>query len=115
MEALEHYQKETPTQEFSCKVCEIFKNNFSYRTPPVAASGDNKSYTRLFSLNKKTFPSQRVTFLKQPIMNNFIDDKNKGHTGKSGPGTLVGSYKNRKTGISVGLWKNLKRGTCSGA
>ena len=48
-------------------------------------------------------------------MYNFIDDKNKGHTGKSGPGTLVGSYKNRKTGISVGLWKNLKRGTCSGA
>ena len=43
------------------------------------------------SLNKQTFPSQRVTFLKQPIMYNFIDDKNKGHTGKSGPGTLVGA------------------------
>ena len=26
-------------QLFSCEVCEIFKNFFSYRTPPLAASG----------------------------------------------------------------------------
>ena len=28
----------TPTQAFSCKICEIFKDTFSYRTPLVAAS-----------------------------------------------------------------------------
>ena len=30
-------EKETPTQVFSCEICDIFKNNFFYRTPPVAA------------------------------------------------------------------------------
>ena len=28
--------KETPTQVFSCEFCEIFKNSFFYRKPPVA-------------------------------------------------------------------------------
>ena len=32
-------KKETLTQVFSCKFYEISKNNFFYRTPPVAASG----------------------------------------------------------------------------
>ena len=27
---------------FSCEFCEISKNNFSYRTPPVAASVQEK-------------------------------------------------------------------------
>ena len=27
----------TPTQRFSCEFCEISKNTFSHRTPPVAA------------------------------------------------------------------------------
>ena len=31
-------KKETLTQTFSCEFCEIAKNFFSYRTPPVAAS-----------------------------------------------------------------------------
>ena len=26
--------EETPTQVFSCEFCEIFKNTFSYETPP---------------------------------------------------------------------------------
>ena len=30
--------KKTPTQVFSCEVCKIFKNTFSYRTPLVTAS-----------------------------------------------------------------------------
>ena len=30
--------KKTPTQVFFCEVCEIFRNTFSCRTPPVAAS-----------------------------------------------------------------------------
>ena len=31
-------KKEILAQGFSCKCCEIFKNNFCYRSPPVAAS-----------------------------------------------------------------------------
>ena len=31
-------KKETLVQVFSCEFCEIFKNTFFYRTPPVAAS-----------------------------------------------------------------------------
>ena len=30
-----------------------------------------------FTLSKQTFSSQRVTFLKQPIMYGFVDDKTK--------------------------------------
>ena len=32
------YCKETPTQVFFCEICQIIKNTFFYRTPPVAAS-----------------------------------------------------------------------------
>ena len=35
---LQLYQKENLVQVFSCEFCEISKNTFSYRTPPVAAS-----------------------------------------------------------------------------
>ena len=31
-------KKETLAQVFSCEICEISKNTFSYRTPPAAAS-----------------------------------------------------------------------------
>ena len=34
-------KKETVAQVFSCEFCKIFKNNFSYRTSPVAASESN--------------------------------------------------------------------------
>ena len=30
--------KETPTQVFACEICEILKNTFFYRAPPVGAS-----------------------------------------------------------------------------
>ena len=36
---LQLIKKETLQQVFSCEFCEISKNTFSYRTPPVAASG----------------------------------------------------------------------------
>ena len=49
VETLQHYQKDTPIQVFSCDVCETFKDTFFDRTPPVAVSGDNKSHTRLFT------------------------------------------------------------------
>ena len=35
---LQIYEKETPTQVFSCEICDTFKNTFSDKTPPVAAS-----------------------------------------------------------------------------
>ena len=36
--------KETQAQVFSCELCEISKNSFSYRTPPVAVSGYSQFY-----------------------------------------------------------------------
>ena len=37
LQALQLYQKETPTQVFFCEYCEIFKNSFFYRTALMAA------------------------------------------------------------------------------
>ena len=37
-EACNFIKKETLAQVFSCEFCKIFKNTFSYRAPPVAAS-----------------------------------------------------------------------------
>ena len=36
-DGLQLYEKETPTQVFSCEYCEIFENSFFCRIPPVAA------------------------------------------------------------------------------
>ena len=33
-------KKESLSQVFSCEFCEVTKNTFFYRTPPVATSGD---------------------------------------------------------------------------
>ena len=39
---------------FSCELCEIFKNTFFYRAPPVAASVTIwKLFFRLYALEKK--------------------------------------------------------------
>ena len=35
---------ETPTQMFSCEICKIFNNTFFYRTPPVAAFGNGRTF-----------------------------------------------------------------------
>ena len=35
------FKKETLAQMFYCEFCEISKNTFFYRTPPVALSEDN--------------------------------------------------------------------------
>ena len=42
-------KKETLAQLFSCEFCEISWNNFSYRTPPVAASVTQKSVSTLIT------------------------------------------------------------------
>ena len=41
-EASNSIKKETLAQVFSYELCEIFKNNLFYRTPPVAASGQKR-------------------------------------------------------------------------
>ena len=45
--ACNFFKKEALAQEFSCEIQEIFKNTFSYRTLPVAASSKT-SYQRSF-------------------------------------------------------------------
>ena len=37
-QACNYIKKETLAQMFTCEFCEISKNAFSYKTPPVAAS-----------------------------------------------------------------------------
>ena len=43
LEAFNFIKKETLAQVFSCEFCEISKNTFFYRTPPVAASDIHRS------------------------------------------------------------------------
>ena len=38
LQGLQLYEKETPTQVFSCHMWEVFNNTFFYRTLSVAAS-----------------------------------------------------------------------------
>ena len=45
-----YLRNETLTQVFSSEYCEISKNTFSYRTPPVVASG----YLYMVSVNAVT-------------------------------------------------------------
>ena len=52
------FKKETLAQGFSCRLCEISKNTFSNRTPPVAAS-------ETLARNEVKFirPAERKTFI----------------------------------------------------
>ena len=43
-EACNFIKKETLAQVFFCEFCEISKNTFSYRTPPVAASENTQTF-----------------------------------------------------------------------
>ena len=47
-QACNFIKKETLAQVFSCKFCEISKNTFSNRTPPVATSGDWSTMKKIF-------------------------------------------------------------------
>ena len=44
-------KKETLAQVFSCEFCEISKNTFCYRTPPVAASDNLKLIFCMYELH----------------------------------------------------------------
>ena len=48
-QACNFIKKETLAQLLSCEFCEISKNTFSYRTPPVAASENNPHRLQSFS------------------------------------------------------------------
>ena len=44
--------KETSTQVISCEICEVFKNTFFYRTPPVIAFVDSmQQYKQVCTLS----------------------------------------------------------------
>ena len=53
-EACKFIKKETLVQVFTCEFCEISKNTFSYRTPPVAGSDNN--------LNSENITDPIITF-----------------------------------------------------
>ena len=61
-------KKETYLQVLSCEFCEIFKNTFSYRTPPVAASVrlrsnlKNLKYAEALKVCCKIFTSTNYNF-----------------------------------------------------
>ena len=57
---LNFIEKDTLAQVFSCEFCEISKNNFFYRTPPVAAS-DNCSMMEVKGYCKRNVT--RVTMM----------------------------------------------------
>ena len=64
-QACKFIKKETLAQVFSYEFCEIFQNTFFYRTPPVAASGQNEKLGRLlhtyFYKNTMIFPEPRYS------------------------------------------------------
>ena len=56
-------KKETMTQVFSCKFCEISKNTFFHRTPLVAASSVYRVtllFTQLIPKNAQIYPVKHV-------------------------------------------------------
>ena len=55
VEALQHYQKESPTQVFSCEVGKTFKNTCFLQNTSGGCFWWYKSHTRLFILRKQTF------------------------------------------------------------
>ena len=56
-------KKETLAQVISCEFCEVSKNTFSYRTPPLAAS-KLKMLLRLFGVSEN---SQNSLFFNSAI------------------------------------------------
>ena len=61
---LQLHKKKTPTEVFSCAVCEIFNNTFSYRTPPMSASAPPVAASVFFlkSTIKQLFRSLAMTY-----------------------------------------------------
>ena len=57
-------KKETPTQIFSAKYCEIFQNRLFYRTPLVTASDKDKQPLQGIELKRKRGRQKRKAYRK---------------------------------------------------
>ena len=57
-EACNFIKKESLAQIFSCEFCEISKNTFFYRTPPVAASSNSETYSKPSQTSKMDLSKQ---------------------------------------------------------
>ena len=57
---LNFIKKETLAEVFSCEFSEISENTFSYRTPPVPASGANEAFVELASFKGKSGLQRKV-------------------------------------------------------
>ena len=63
LQGLQHRRKKTPTKEFSCEYCAIFKNSFLYSTHLVAPS--ELLYwisKRVFSINRSVRKTFKCSF-----------------------------------------------------
>ena len=76
------YKKSTLAQVFSCEFCEISRNTFSYRAPPVAASVylRKRNIVSLIYCNKLILKVTKITkiknsrcrrSIKKVVLNNF--------------------------------------------
>ena len=65
---LQFIKKETLVQAFFCEICEIFKNTFFYRTPPVAASGSSLKKMFKKRLRHRCFLVNVAIFLKTSLL-----------------------------------------------
>ena len=66
--------KETLAQVFSCEFCEISKNTFCYRTPPVAASNQSKCplWNTLTTNQHYSISTIKLKFMEVLITHIFI-------------------------------------------
>ena len=67
---LEVIKKETLAQVFSCEFCKISRNTFSYRTSPVAVSGDSE---RIYTLQFLNFLLETGTLSEVCVDSNFME------------------------------------------
>ena len=79
-EACNFIKKETLTKVFSSEFCEVFKNTFSYRTFPVAASVVNKIFNKMrngycFWHLTKIFMLRSCLFLRSLLKEDYNLDK----------------------------------------
>ena len=63
-----YLKKEALTQVFSCKLCEIFKNTFIHRTPPVAASINTEKWGHVLSLKEKLTDNIRIILPSRKLL-----------------------------------------------
>ena len=65
------YLKDTPAQVLSCEFCEIFKNSFFYRTPPVATFVTTKNTEKVFSHFKDSVFATLISHLELKFVGKY--------------------------------------------